>query len=88
MEDGGGGGGGVHSTLQSHSLGISPSPHPPQISSFVWDWEEPQVLILHDQTTGDLKSHHLQAWVTLTALSVPQGSPFLSAELCVICYRK
>ena len=29
--------------------------------------------ILGDQTTGDLKSHHLQARVTLTALSVPPG---------------
>ena len=34
--------------------------------------------ILHDQTRGDLKSHHLQARVTLTALSVPPGPPFLS----------
>ena len=58
------------------------APHPPQISEFfVWDSEGAQkCFILHDQTTGDLKSHHLQALATLTALSVPPRPPFLSAE--------
>ena len=36
-----------------------------------------QCSILRDQTTGNLKSHHLQAGVT--ALSVPPPPPFLSA---------
>ena len=47
------------------------APHPPQISEFfVWDSEGAQkCFILRDQTTGDLKSHHLQARATLTALS-------------------
>ena len=49
---------------------------------FVWDWEGTQkCFILRDQTTGDLKSHHLQARVTLTALSMPPQPHFLSAEL-------
>ena len=49
---------------------------------FVWDREGAQkCFILRDQTTGDLKSHHFQARVTLTALSVPQQTHFLSAEL-------
>ena len=69
------GGGGVH-TLQPHSLGTGdkcPTPtHPKFPFFFVLDWEGAQkCFILRDQTTGDLKSHHLQARVTLTALSVP-----------------
>ena len=74
-EDGGGGG----HTLQFHSL----DPPTPQFAEFfVWGWEGAQkCFILGDQTTGDLKSHHLQARVTLTALSVPPGPHFLSAEL-------
>ena len=78
-------------TLQPHSLGtgISAPPPPPKkkktpiISEFfVWDWEGTQkCFILRDQTTGDLKSHHLQARVTLTALSMPPQPHFLSAEL-------
>ena len=35
--------------------------------------------IAMDQTTGDLKSHHLQDQVTLTVLSVPPMATFLSA---------
>ena len=39
--------------------------HPPKFLSFVWDWEGAQKCFsLCDQTTGDLKSHHLQAWIT------------------------
>ena len=37
--------------------------------------------ILRDQTTGDLKSHHLQTRATLAAMSVPPPPPFHSAEL-------
>ena len=45
------------------------------------------MFILRDQTTGDLKSHHLQARVTLTALSVPPRPHFLSADmLCHISF--
>ena len=81
MEDGGGGG----HTLQLVSLGTGDK-YPlntPQFSEFfAWGWEGAQkCFILGDQTTGDLKSHHLQARVTLTALSVPPGPHFLSAEL-------
>ena len=79
------GGGGGH-TLQPHNLGTGdkgPSPNIPQFSKFfVWDWEGAQKCFIHgDQTTGDLKSHHLQAQVTLTALCVPPRPHFLSAEL-------
>ena len=45
-------------------LGIS-APDPPQ--SVVWEWEGAQkCFILRDKTTGDLKSHHLQALVIFT----------------------
>ena len=80
MEDGGGG---TQHTLQPHSLwtGDMCPPHPPQFFRvfFVWDWEGAQkCFIVCDQTSGDLKSHHLQARVTLTALSVPSRPHFLS----------
>ena len=60
-----------------------PHPNTPQISVFiVLDWEGAQkCFILRDQTTGDLKSPHLQGRVTLTALSVPPRPHFLSADL-------
>ena len=83
------GAGGGH-TLQPLSLGIGDKcpPPTPNFPSLVWDWEESQnSFILHDQTTGDLKSHHLQARATLTAMSVPQRPLFLSAELWVIRYH-
>ena len=84
MEDGGGG---THSSPTALGLGISAPPPSPHISEFfVWDWEGAQkCFILHDQTTGDLKSHNLQARVTLTDLSVPPRTPFLS---WVIRYHK
>ena len=64
------------------------TPTHPKFPSFAWDWEGAQkCFIPRDQTTGDLKSHHLQTPVTLTALSVPPRPPFLSAELCVIRYH-
>ena len=89
MEDCGGGGG---HTLQPHSLGTGdkcPTPTHPKFPFFLFvlDWEGAQVFILRDQTTGDLKSHHLQARVTLTALSVPPRTHFLSADmLCHISF--
>ena len=64
-----------------------PPPPPPKFPSFfVWDSKEgaQKCFILCDQTTGDLKYHHLQARITLTALSVPPRPHFLSAEL--ICH--
>ena len=80
--------GGTHSRPTALILGISAPPPPPHthipiISElFVWDWEGAQkCFILRDQTTVDLKSYHLQARVTLTALSVPPRPHFLSAEL-------
>ena len=49
-----------------------PPPTPNFRFFFVWDSEGAQkFFILRDQTTGDLKSHHLQARATLTSLSVP-----------------
>ena len=84
MGGGGGGGGGTHSRPTAMGLGISASPpptHAPKFPSLIWDWEVAQkCFILSDQTTGDLKSHHLQARATLTAMSVPPLPPFLSAE--------
>ena len=77
--------GGTHSSPTALGLGISappPNTHPKFPSFFVWDWEGAQkCFILRNQTTGDLKSHHLPARVTLTALSVPPWPHFLSAEL-------
>ena len=82
-------GGGANTPATALGLGISaPPPTHPKFSSFVLDWEGAlKCFILCDQTTGDLKSHHLQAWATLTAMSVPPRPPFLSAELWVILYR-
>ena len=81
MEDGG-------HTLQPHSLGTRDKcpPNTPQISQFfVWHQEWAQkCFILGDQTAGDLKSHHLQALVTLTALSVPHGHIFFQQSCGVI----
>ena len=81
MEDGG-------HPLQPYSLRTwDKCPHP-KFQSFVWDWEGAQkCFILHDYTTGDLKSHHFQARATFTAMSVPPRAPFLSAELWVIRYQ-
>ena len=45
------------------------------------------MFILRDQTTGDLKSHHLQARASLTAMTEPPWLPSLSAELWVIRYH-
>ena len=67
--------------LQPQSLGIRdkcPPPTLPKFLSLVWDSEGAQkCFILHDQTTGDLKSHHLQAGAILTATSVlPMPPPW------------
>ena len=57
--------------------GINAPTHAPKFPSLVWDWEGAQkCFILHDQTTGDLKSHHLQARATPTAMPVPPRPPF------------
>ena len=80
MEDVGGG-----HTLQPHSLGTGgkyPQTHP-KFPSFLFGTGRGHKSV--DQTTGDLKSHHLQARVTLgvalTAVSVPPRPHFLLAEL-------
>ena len=81
--------GDTHSSPTALGLGIS-APHTiaPKIPSLVWDWEGAQkCFIPSDQTTGDLKSHNLQAGATLIAMSVPPGPPFLSAELWVVRYQ-
>ena len=63
------GGGGAHAPALE-PLGLETSALHPKFPSFDWEGAQ-QCFILCDQTTGDLKSHHLQARVTLTALSVP-----------------
>ena len=77
-------------TLQPHSLVSSDNcpPPTPNFRFFFWDREGAQkCFILRNQTTGDLKSHHLQARITLTSLSMPPEPHFLSAELWVIRYH-
>ena len=77
------GGGGTHSSPTALGLGISASPHthkhPKFPSFFVWDWEGAQkCFILRDQTTGDLKSHHLQARSHSQPCLCPPRPHFLS----------
>ena len=82
VEDGG-------HTHQPRSLRTGDKPLPPntpQISElFVCDWEGAQkCFILRDQTTEGIKSHHLPAQVTLTALSVPHGHIFFQQSCNVM----
>ena len=63
----------ILATFQPHSLGTGDKCPPPCFRVLFGNVQ--QCSILRDQTTEDLKSHHLQAGVT--ALSVPP--PFLSA---------
>ena len=65
----------ILATVQPHSLGTGDKCSPQLVSEFCFGKVQ-QCSILRDPTTGDLKSHHLQAGVT--ALSVPPP-PFLSA---------
>ena len=77
-------GGGAHSTHSSPTvfgLGICAPPTHPNFSEFFLFGTgrgAQKCFIVCDQTSGDLKSHHLQARVTLTALSVPSRPHFLS----------
>ena len=64
----------ILATVQPHSLGTGDKCPPPPCFRVLFGNVQ-QCSILRDQTTGDLKSHHLQAGVT--ALSV--APPFLSA---------
>ena len=83
---GGGGGGGIHSSPTALGLGMSAHPPPtnPKFPSLVWNWEGAQKCFIHpDQTTGDFKSHHLQAWATLTVMFVP---PFFLQNCGYQCY--
>ena len=60
------GGGAKHSSPTALWLGIGVR-HSPKISEFCLGLGGAQkCFILRDQTKGDLKSHHLQARVTLT----------------------
>ena len=78
MEDGVGG---THSSPTGDKR--LPPTHP-KFLSLVLDWEgAKKCFILRDQTIGDLKSHHLQARATLTAMSVPPEA----SELWVIRYH-
>ena len=56
------------------------APHPlTQISEFglgLGEGTKVFFLTFRDQTTGDLKSYHLQAGATLTAMTVPHGHLF------------
>ena len=61
----------ILATVQPHSFGLGISAPP---CFRVLFGKVQQCCISHDQTTGDLKSHHLQAGVT--ALSVPPSPPF------------
>ena len=80
--------GGTHSSPLALGLGISAPTHPSQISEFCLGLGGAHTcFILRNQTTADLKSHHLQAWATLTAMSVPPWPPSLSAEWWVIRYH-
>ena len=62
----------ILATVQPWDRGLSPPP-----CFRVLFGKVQQCSILRNQTTGNLKSHHLQAGVT--ALSVPPPPPFLSA---------
>ena len=73
--------GGTHSSPTALGLGIS-APHPPQIGT----GGAQKCFILRDQTTGDLKSHHLQAGSHSQPCPCPHGHLF-SAELWVIRYH-
>ena len=56
------GGGGTHSSPTALGLGISAPTHPSQITEFCLVLGgAKKCFILRDQTTGDLKSHHLQS---------------------------
>ena len=95
MEDGG-------HTLQPHSLGTgykcTPPPQKKNNKKKTTNFRvfclglggAQKYFILRDQTTGDLKSNHLQALVTLTALSVPHGHIFFHisnlSQLCISVY--
>ena len=78
MEDGGG----THSSPAASGLGISAPANTPQFSEFCLGLGGgTKVFYPRRPDSGDFKSHHLQARVTLTALSMPPGPHFLSAEL-------
>ena len=69
-----GGGGGTLSSPTSLGLGIS-APTPNFRVLFGTGRGHSSILSSEDQTKGDLKANHLQAWVTLTALSVSPLQP-------------
>ena len=59
-----------------HSLGTGDKCTHPKFPSFVWDWEGKQQCFSSPTRLQEiLKSHHLKARVTLTALCVPIPTP-------------
>ena len=66
-----------------HSLGTGDKCTHPKFPSFVWDWEGKQQCFSSPTRLQEiLKSHHLQAPVTLAALCVPTPtSTFFSAVI-------
>ena len=74
-------GGGTHSSPTASGLGISSPANTPQFSEFCLGLGGgTKVFYPRRPDSGDLKSHHLQARVTLTALSMSPGPHFLSEE--------
>ena len=75
------GGGSTHAT----ALGLGNKVTHPKFLSFVWDWEGKQHCFSSPTRLQEiLKSHHLQARVTLAALCVPtptSTSTFFSAVI-------
>ena len=85
----GGGGGGTLSSPTSFGLGIS-APTPNFRVLFGTGRGHSSILSSEDQTKGDLKANHLQAWVTLTALSAPPPTAtfFGVSPLCITVYTR
>ena len=71
------GGGGTHSSPTAFCLGIS-APHHPEFCLGMGG--DTKVFYHHRSDYGRFKSHHLQAQITLTALSVSQWPPFFQQD--------
>ena len=73
-----------------HSLGTGDKCTHPKFPNFVWDWEGKQQCFSSPTRLQEiLKSHHLQARVTLAALCVPTPTPtstFFSAVIRVFFF--
>ena len=70
-----------------HSLGTGDKFTHPKFPSFVWDWEGKQQCFSSPTRLQEiLKSHHLQARVTLAALCVPTPTPMSTFFSAVISF--